>query len=79
MQHNVALGLLGLLGDVTMVTVMPDLQTCVLPSISLRLPNHVISTHMDALSDLDNNGETHFIFHDVKISYFFIILVSRLL
>lgn len=38
-------GLLGLLGDVSMVTVMSDLQTCTLPSIWLRLANQITSTH----------------------------------
>lgn len=39
------LGLFGLLGDVSMETVMSDLQTCALPSIWLRLANQITSTH----------------------------------
>ena len=44
-QYGVLLGLLGLLGDVSMETVMSDLQTCALPSIWLRLANQITSTH----------------------------------
>lgn len=43
-QCSVVLGLLGLLGDVSMETVMSDLQTCALPSIWLRLANQITST-----------------------------------
>lgn len=40
-QHTV----LGLLADVSMETVMSDLQTCTQPSIWLRLANQITSTH----------------------------------
>lgn len=36
---------LALLADVSMETVMSDLQTCALPSIWLRLANQITSTH----------------------------------
>lgn len=54
-QYNIGLRLLG---DVSMVTVMTDLQICALPSIWLRLANQVTSTHTNALSDLIVNEES---------------------
>lgn len=53
-QYNIGLRLLG---DVSMVTVMTDLQICALPSIWLQLANQVTSTHTNALSDLIMNEE----------------------
>lgn len=44
-EQYVVVLVLGLLGDVSMETVMSDLQACALPSIWLRLANQITSTH----------------------------------
>ena len=73
-------GLLGLLGDVSMVTVMSDLQTCALPSIWLRLANQITSTHTQMHCQISSRVRKFFGGVTFRsLPHFTVILISSLL